>query len=320
LTACRRYNIVIETTAALAARECNNGGMMKKNINFAVLYAVLAAVLYALSAPVSKLLIINVPAKMLAAFLYLGAGIGLGAFELIHKFTGRKSAEKPLEKRDLPYIAGMVALDIAAPIFLMTGLSMTTAANTSLLNNFEIVATSVIAMFIFREKISKRLWAAISLVTLACIILSFENITSLRFSWGSLFVLLACVAWGFENNCTRMLSDKNPQQIVVIKGIFSGSGALAAAVLSGDSFPELIYVSAALILGFFAYGLSIFFYIHAQRHLGAAKTSAYYAVAPFIGVAFSFVFFKQVPTPFFFVALAIMAAGTYFISTDGRSG
>lgn len=292
---------------------------MIKNRNFAVFYAVLAAALYALSAPVSKLLIDNVPAKMLAAFLYLGAGMGLGAVELIRKSAGRESAEKPLEKKDLPYTAGMVALDIAAPIFLMTGLSMTTAANASLLNNFEIAATSLIAMFIFREKISKRLWAAIILVTLASLILSFENIISLRFSWGSLFVLLACVAWGFENNCTRMLSDKNPLQIVVVKGIFSGSGALVAAVLSGDSFPELIYVSAALLLGFFAYGLSIFFYIHAQRHLGAAKTSAYYAVAPFIGVAFSFIFFRQIPTPFFFIALIIMAAGTYFALTDKKA-
>ncbi len=291
---------------------------MKKNRNFTVLYAVLAAALYALSAPVSKLLIDNVPAKMLAAFLYLGAGIGLGAVELIRKSAGRESAEKPLGRKDLPYTAGMVALDIAAPIFLMTGLSMTTAANASLLNNFEIAATALIAMFIFREKISKRLWAAIILVTLASLILSFENIVSLRFSWGSLFVLLACVVWGFENNCTRMLSDKNPLQIVVVKGIFSGSGALAAAVLSGDSFPDLLYVSAALLLGFFAYGLSIFFYIHAQRHLGAAKTSAYYAVAPFIGVAFSFIFFRQLPTPFFFIALAIMAAGTYFALTDKK--
>lgn len=284
----------------------------------AIGFAVLAAALYAINAPVSKLLLSKVSATMMAAFLYLGAGIGLSLLQIIQKGTHKEVKEKPLTRRELPYTIGMIVLDIAAPLFLMAGLTMTTAANASLLNNFEIVATSVIALAIFHEAISKRLWIAIGLVTVASMILSFEDISSLSFSMGSVFVLLACVCWGFENNCTRMLSKKSPIEIVIIKGFCSGMGSFVIALIMREPIPKLIYILGALVLGFVAYGLSIFFYIYAQRYLGAAKTSAYYAISPFIGVAVSFVIFRQTPTIWFLIALVIMMIGTYFASTDGE--
>lgn len=285
----------------------------QKNATF---FAILAAALYALNAPMSKLLLGHIPPTMMAGFLYLGAGLGLLVVGIIQKRSGRIHSELPLTKVERPYTIGMVVLDIAAPIFLMLGLTMTSAANASLLNNFEIVATSLIALFIFKEIISKRLWLAISLVTLSSLILSVEDISSFQFSFGSIFVLLACICWGFENNCTRKLSSKNPLQIVVIKGIGSGLGSLIIALLIKENFPEVFYILMALLLGFIAYGLSIFFYIHAQRELGAAKTSAYYAVAPFIGVVLSLVLFWEAPTVSFIVALLIMIAGTYLAATD----
>ena len=282
----------------------------------AIFFALLAAVLYAINSPFSKLLLDKIPAKMMAAFLYLGAGIGLFIVGMIQRATGRREKELPLTKKELPYTVGMVVLDIAAPIFLMIGLTMTTAANASLLNNFEIVATSIIALVIFKETISKRLWLAIVLVTVSSIILSFEDMSSLSFSLGSIFVLLACVCWGFENNCTRMLSSKNPLEIVVIKGFGSGLGSLVIAFVTGESLPSLIFVFCALLLGFVAYGLSIYFYIYAQRDLGAAKTSAYYAAAPFVGAGLSLLIFRELPSISYIVALLIMLAGTYFASSD----
>jgi len=282
----------------------------------AIFFALLAAVLYAINSPVSKLLLNNVPAKMMAAFLYLGAGLGLFIMGIVQKMTGMKSEEQPLTKKELPYTVAMVVLDIAAPIFLMFGLLHTTAANASLLNNFEIVATSVIALVIFKEAISKRLWIAIGLVTLSSMILSFEDVSSLDFSFGSIFVLLACICWGLENNCTRNLSSKNPLEIVVIKGFGSGFGAMAIAFATGESLPSFVYILMALLLGFVAYGLSIYFYIYAQRDLGAAKTSTYYAVAPFVGAGLSLLIFRQLPSVTFIVALVIMAVGTYFASTE----
>jgi len=283
-----------------------------------VIFALLAAVLYSLNSPFSKQLLNDIPPKMMAAFLYLGAGIGLFVVGIIQRKTGKQLTEKRIDKNDLPYTIGMIALDIAAPIFLMIGLTITTAANASLLNNFEIVATSLIALFVFKEEISKRLWVAILFVTISSAILSVEDFSSFSFSIGSLFVLAACVCWGFENNCTRKLSEKNPLEIVVIKGLFSGTGSLIIALICGERFTNLAYIACAMLLGFVAYGLSIYFYIYAQRGLGAAKTSAFYAVAPFIGTALSLIIFKQIPTTSFLVALAVMIFGAYYASTSEK--
>lgn len=289
---------------------------MSKTQKKATFFAFLAAALYAINSPLSKLLLDKIPATMMAAFLYLGAGLGLFIMGMIQRFTGRKAKEQPLTGKELPYTIAMVVLDIAAPVFLMVGLTMTTAANASLLNNFEIVATSMIALVIFKEAISKRLWLAIALVTVSSIILSFEDMSSLNFSYGSVFVLCACVCWGLENNCTRMLSDKNPLEIVVFKGFGSGLGALVIALAIGEKLPYVTYILLALLLGFVAYGLSIYFYIYAQRDLGAAKTSTYYAVAPFIGAGLSLLIFWEMPSASYMVALAIMVVGTYLASTD----
>ena len=284
----------------------------------AVGFAILAAALYALNAPLSKVLLGQVPARMMAALLYLGAGAGMLLLRLMQKSMGKSSAEAPLTRKELPYTVAMVVLDVAAPIFLMLGLTGTSAASASLLNNFEIVATSMIALAIFRERISGRLWLAIGLVTLSSIVLSLEGGGSLQFSLGSLLVLLACCCWGLENNCTRALSGKDPLEIVVVKGFGSGLGAMIVALVCGEHLPALLPALGALALGFVAYGLSIFFYIYAQRTLGAAKTSTWYAISPFIGVGLSLVIFRQLPGLMFWVALAIMAAGAYFAATDGQ--
>ena len=128
----------------------------------------------------------------------------------------REKAES-LTKAELPYIVGMIVLDIAAPIFLMLGISYGSSANASLLGNFEIVATTVIALILFKEAVTKRLWVAIGLITLSSILLSFEGTDSFHFSYGSLLVIMATVCWGLENNCTRELSSKSTYQIVMLK-------------------------------------------------------------------------------------------------------
>lgn len=137
-----------------------------------------------------------------------------------------------------------------------------------------------------------------------------------RFSVGSLFVLLACVCWGFENNCTRNLSSKNPLEVVVIKGFGSGIGSLVIAAVINEFTFDPIFVLFALLLGFVAYGLSIFFYIYAQRYLGAAKTSAYYAVSRFIGTILSLVLFREIPSLTFVIAFAVMIVGTVVVSKE----
>ena len=293
---------------------------MKQHMKKAVFFAVLAATLYALNAPASKLLLRNAPPTLMAGFLYLGAGIGMGILGLIRSRTGQARKEKRLARKDFPYTLGMIVLDIAAPIFLMIGLKQTTAANASLLNNFEIVATSLIAMLFFREKISRQLWIAICLIILSSALLTVEDVGTFRFSSGSLFVLLAATCWGLENNCTRMLSHSDPLEVVIVKGLCSGVGSVIIGLAVGESFPVAGDILLILLLGFVAYGLSIYFYVYAQRDLGAAKTSAYYAVAPFIGVLLSLIIFHEIPGIMFFIALGIMILGIWLINRDCKRG
>jgi len=212
---------------------------MQRN-RFAAFFAILAAALYALNSPISKLLLRDMPPAMMASLLYLGAGSGMFLLSLLQKAARRPSSEMKLTRKDLPYTLGMIVLDILAPIFLMIGLTRTTAANASLLNNFEIVATSIIALLIFKERISRRLWMAIGLIVFSSILLSVEDASSLQFSTGSVFVLLACCCWGLENNCTRMLSGSDPQQIVIVKGLGAGAGAWLVACLAGESLPPFV--------------------------------------------------------------------------------
>lgn len=278
--------------------------------NTPVLLAVLAAALYALNSPLSKLLLSEADPMMMAGLLYSGAGIGMLIIRICGRNTALLKKEKPLTKKDLPYTAGMVILDTAAPILMMYGLKMTDSASASLLNNFEIVATALIALLVFRERISKRLWAAIVLITAASIMLSSEGIESLDFSIGSVLVLLACTCWGLENNCTRMISGSSPFEIVIIKGFGAGASSLVLALATGKAIPAADTIIAALVLGFASYGLSVFFYVYAQRWLGAARTSAWYAVSPFIGAALSFLIFRTPLTGTYLAALAVMIAGS----------
>lgn len=284
-----------------------------KTKNIATIFAILAAALYAINIPLSKILLTQVSPTMMAAFLYLGAGLGLFIYGIL---TGEREKSNSLTKAELPYTIGMILLDIAAPILLMIGLEMTNSANASLLNNFEIVATSLIAFFAFKELLSKRLTLAIIFVTLASITLSFEGEGSFQFNTGSLLVLAASCCWGLENNCTRMLSSKSSVQITTIKGFFSGLGSLIIALAIGEKIPEIKWIIAVLLLGFIAYGLSINFYIKAQKDLGAAKTSAYYSIAPFLGVFFGILLLNERPGVQFYIGLMIMIIATVLMIKD----
>ena len=284
-----------------------------------VIMAVAAAFVYGAAAPVSKILLNSLPPIFLAGLLYSGAGIGMLILGLISKrkknIEGRHK-EANLEREDLIWVIGMIVLDVIAPILLLLGLSRVSPANASLLFNFEIVTTAIVASVFFKENIGKRLLIAIGIITAASAILSFEDFTTFNFSVGSILVLGACVAWGFENNCTRNISGKSPSQIVILKGIFAGSTSLIIGLIV----EKVIFlpgpILAALLTGFLGYGLSVYFYVRAQRDLGAARTSAYYAVAPFAGVFFSFLIYRTGVDFKFFLAFALMTVGAYFAVTE----
>ncbi|MBO7424676.1 MAG: DMT family transporter [Clostridiales bacterium] len=287
------------------------------NKNKAIRYAIYAALLYAVSTPFSKVLLEKIPPAFMAGLLYLGAATGMVVIAFFSRRKNKKSSS--FTGKELPYLIMIVLLDIAAPILLMTALKNSSAESVSLLNNFEIVATALIALLFFKEKISPRLWIAITLITAASILLSLSDITSFSVSVYSLLALLACCCWGLENNCTRKLSNRDPARIVIIKGFGSGTGSVIVALISGERLTLTPYILLALLLGFVAYGLSIYTYVYAQRYIGAAKTSAFYALAPFMGALISLVMFPKIPALLFIISFVIMALGAFLAIEKERN-
>lgn len=289
---------------------------MKSKNQKGVMLAITAAICYSISSPLSKLMLNYLPSTLMAGFLYLGAGVCMGLLFAIFKIFKISREEKKFEKKDLPYIILMVLLDIAAPILLLLGLKEMNASSVSLLNNFEIVATSLIAFLIFKEKITWKTWVSIGIVTIASFFLCVEDVSSFKFSLASLYVIGATICWGFENNCTRKISDKDPLKTVFIKGLFSGLGSLIIGFSIGERITTAWPVFAVIGIGLVAYGLSIFAYVYAQRYIGAARTSVFYSIAPFIGTGVSLIIFLEKPNWSYFVGLVLMIVGMVFANYD----
>lgn len=286
-----------------------------------IFYAFVAACLFGASAPLAKLLLNDIQPVVLASFLYLGSGFGLLFYKLFLVIAQNKSnQEAPLSKTDLPWLLGaIISGGIAAPIVLMFSLKHTPAATASLLLNFEGVVTALIAAAAFHEAISKRIWAAVAFVTVAIVLLSLDPSGKWGVSPGALGVLCACALWGADNNFTRNISAKDPVVIVIVKGIVAGSVSLILALILGNTFPGGIHILLACILGLFCYGLSIVFFILSLRTLGTARTSAYFASAPFIGAALSVVIFREIPNTLFVISLLLFMIGAFLLFAEKHS-
>lgn len=288
--------------------------LLKSKTGIAIIAVMLSAIFYAVCIPFAKMLTSHISPVMLGGLLYMGAGLGLAIMNLFIK-----TEASPLTKSEFPFMSAVVVLDISAITFLVVGISKTMGANATLLGNFELVSTSIFAFFIFKENISRKLFLAIIFITIASIILTFEGEDSFNFNSGSLFVILAYICWGLENNCTRMISSKSTKQITMIKGFFSGTGSLIIAAILKESLPAIKYLVIALILGFISYGLSVSLYIYAQRYLGAIKTGAFYALSPFVGILFCLALLGEIPQLQFYVALLFMIAGTVLVFGDTKN-
>ncbi|MGZ9164256.1 MAG: EamA family transporter [Anaerolineales bacterium] len=289
--------------------------MRANNIGY-VFQALLAALFFGASAPISKLLLGDVPPVLMAAFLYLGSGIGISLIKLSQRIKSEQM-EAGIKSPDVKWLAGaIISGGIMAPIVLMTSLKNTPASTASLLLNFEGVGTTLIALFFFRESISRRALTAIFAITVASIFLSTNFAGGFGFSLGALGVLLACMLWGVDNNFTRNISAKDPLTIVAWKGLVSGTFSLLLGLLLGQQLPALITVLSILLLGFISYGLSTMLFIYSMRGLGAARTSALYGTAPLAGVLLSFVIFKDLITLLFGVAAILMIGGALLLANE----
>lgn len=282
---------------------------------FSMFQALLAALLFGASAPLAKLLLGEIDPIPLASFLYLGSGIGLLLYRLIQRVQkGYLEVEAKINRNEIKWLIGaVIAGGVIAPIILMFSLRNTPASTASLLLNFEGVATTLIAVIVFKESIGKRIWSAVALITSASVLLTWNFNGEWGLSIGALGVLLACTLWGIDNNFTRNISAKDPLITVTIKGIGAGCFSMIFAILTQSNFPGLKIILGAMLLGFFSYGLSIVLFIFAMRNLGASRTSAFFGTAPFVGTLLSFVLFRELPNTLFYFALPIMIVGAILI-------
>ncbi|MDB5529417.1 MAG: protein of unknown function transrane [Devosia sp.] len=270
-----------------------------------------SAVLFGASAPLSKLLMGSIDPWLLAGILYLGAGVGLAIVHVGRPLIGLPSPEAALQRRELPWLAAVVLFGgLLGPVLLMLGLSQTSASSGSLLLNLEGLATMGIAWVVFRENVDRRLVLGAGAILAGAVILSWSG-DGLRLDTGSLFIAAACLSWGIDNNLTRKLSAADPVQIAMIKGLVAGTTNLVLALWFGATLPSIGMMGAGAVVGFLGIGISLVMFMLGLRHLGTARTGAYFSLAPFIGAILALVIFREAPTMQLAVAGALMAVGLW---------
>lgn len=277
--------------------------------------ALAAAVLFGLSTPIAKILLGDVQPVVLAGLLYLGSGVGLWVFRRLIGL--RREADEPgLQRRDIPVLALIVLLGgMAGPLLLMIGLAGTPASTASLLLNLEGVFTLGIAWVVFRENVDLRIGAGAAAILAAVTLLSWSGgpaAANLR----SLAIAAACLAWAIDNNLTRKLSGGDPVQLAMIKGLAAGSlNAILATTLRAQWPPAGMALAAAAV-GVAGYGASLACFILALRHLGTARTGAYFSAAPFVGATTAILVLGDPVTARFVAAAALMGVGLYLHLTE----
>lgn len=277
--------------------------------------AVLSGVLFGISTPLAKLLVGDVGAWTMAGLLYLGAGVGLLAVHLSRAALRLPAIEAPLRRADLPWLAAIILTGgVLGPLFLMFGLVRTDAASASLLLNLEGLATMGIAWVLFHENVDRRLLLGAFAILTGATLLSWQGGVGL--DWGAVFIGAACLSWGIDNNLTRKLSSADPVQIAMLKGLVAGTINLALALTQGVDPPAPGMIVAAGVIGFLGYGVSLVLFVLGLRHLGTARTGAYFSLAPFIGAVLSVLLLGEALTPQLVVAGLLMAVGLWLHLTE----
>jgi drug/metabolite transporter (DMT)-like permease len=283
----------------------------------AVLYALISAALFGASTPAAKMLVGSVHPAMLAGLLYCGAGIGIAALRRALPSMLARSPEVALSRAELPWLAGAIAAGgVVGPLLLMAGLARTDAAAASLLLTLEGAATALIAWFIFHENFDRRIALGMACLLGGAAALSWSGTPTADNVIGPLAIAGACIAWGLDNNLTRKVSLADPLQVVELKGLIAGPFNLVLGLALGAAVPGLSIALLAGIVGFIGYGVSLALFVIALRHLGTARTGAYFSTAPFIGSAAAVVMLGEPVTVQLVFAGALMAAGIWLHLTE----
>ncbi len=276
-----------------------------------VMPALIAALLFGAGTPLAKLLLESVSPWLLAGLLYLGSGIGLTLYRLFSR-----APVVHLSRHEAPWLAGaIVAGGIIGPVLLMLGLTGMPASGASLLLNAEGVFTALLAWFVFKENFDRRIALGMMAIVAGALVLSWPGEARFAGLWPALAVLGACLAWGVDNNLTRKVSLTDATWIASVKGLVAGLVNLTLAFIQGNSVPAWPSLAGAMVVGFLAYGVSLALFVVGLRHLGTARTGAYFSVAPFFGAILAIALGDPVTTPLL-VAGALMVIGIWLHLTE----
>ena len=286
----------------------------------AIGWALLAAALFGASTPAAKWLLEGVSPWLLAGLLYLGSGLGLGAVLLARRVLRISAEEAPIRAGDLPWLAGAVVFGGGVgPVVLMLGLAQTPASTVALLLNLEGLATMAIAWVVFRENVDRRLLLGAFAILIGAMLLAWNGAAVGALPLGSVLVAGACVAWGIDNNLTRRISGADPMQIAAIKGLVAGAANVAIGLALGGHLPAWSAAAESGVVGLFGYGVSLICFIVALRHLGTARTGAYFSTAPFVGAVIGLALFGDHITLWLGLAAGLMALGLWLHLTEVHS-
>ncbi len=270
-----------------------------------------AALLFGAGTPLAKWLLDAVNPWLLAGLLYLGSGVGLS----LYRWLSHAPAVR-LPRNEVPWFAGAILSGgIIGPVLLMFGLTGMPASGASLLLNAESVFTALLAWFAFKENFDRRIALGMLAIVAGAVVLSVPSGARISGLWPSLAILGACFAWGVDNNLTRRVSLTDATWIASVKGLVSGIVNLGLAFSLGASMPALPDLAGAMIVGLLAYGVSLTLFVVGLRHLGTARTGAYFSVAPFFGALLAVLMGEPITIPLL-MAGALMALGTWLHLTE----
>lgn len=282
-----------------------------------VFFALAAAALFGASTPFAKIFTGQIPSVLLAGLLYLGSGLGLGLWWLIRRQFETENSEAGLKKQDIPWLSGAILSGgILGPVFLMLGLAHTPASTTSLLLNMEGVLTALLAWFVFKENFDTRIFIGMVSIILGSVLLSYQGGAQGGSPLYMFSIVGACLCWGIDNNLTRKVSGGDPVQIAGLKGFIAGIVNISIALLMGAGLPGPLPLISANVIGFLGYGVSLTLFVLALRHIGTARTGAYFSLAPFIGAIISILLLKEPVTPYFLIAAVLMGLGVWVHLTE----
>ena len=281
-----------------------------------ILLAILAALCYSLINPINKLFANDISPLLSASLLYFGM-LAVGLFIFLYQLIFKKfKKEDCLTKKEIPYLLLAILFHSGSCISLMFGLRYLSSSNASLLGSFEIISTSLIAFFLFKEKISKFLWIGIAFIFVACVVISLGDFENINFSLGAILCLISPISMGFANNFLKKISHRNPAITISFLGLGGGLISLIIALCIGERFIAFVPVIVGLSVGVVSYGIALVLFLYAERYIGAAKTSAYFSLAPIFAIIISLIILFEIPNYTFYIGLALMVIGIVFASLD----